>query len=374
MGQSQRVHKRAARQFSHYEARRLKKRRSPLMIVLTVVLALVVIGGLGFAGYSLYQWFGGSATTGGGEEVSVTIPSAATADDIARILKEKGVIASETAFKTELRNRGADSQLKPGSYVLYTGMNTDELIRALVAGPTVAPSSTLLIREGLTVEQTAAAVQEACGIPAADFTALAYSASTYVGDYPFLEGVYNNSMEGFLYPKTYSIPEGASADYVIRTLLNQFTAETTALDMSYATAANLTLYDVVTIASLIEKETSVASERELVASVIYNRLRAGMPLQIDATVVYALGPSYDGHALLYSDLEVDSPYNTYRVQELPAGPICSPYIESLKAAAQPAETDYLYYVATPEGGSHTFCATPEEFEAAKAAYNTANGL
>jgi UPF0755 protein len=177
-------------------------------------------------------------------------------------------------------------------------------------------------------------------------------------------------LEGFLYPKTYMIPEGSGAEYVIRVLLDQFAIETANLDLSHAASKNLTLYDLVIMGSMIEKETATFEEYELVSSVLYNRLHQNMPLQICSTVVYAMGlENYDGHPLLESDLLIDSPYNTYLNDSLPAGPICSPRVETIAAAAHPAETNYLYYVLTSEEGTHTFCATYEEFEIANAAYH-----
>jgi UPF0755 protein len=138
--------------------------------------------------------------------------------------------------------------------------------------------------------------------------------------------------------------------------------------MAYAEEHNLTLFDVVTIASLIERETRTEGERPLVASVVYNRLSGGMKLQIDATVLYALGNPADKQYVYNDDLTTDSPYNTYLVDGLPAGPICSPRLSSIEAAAHPADTGYYYYVITSEDGTHTFCETEAEFYAAKEQY------
>jgi UPF0755 protein len=265
-----------------------------------------------------------------------------------------------------------DNKLQPGRYALTTGMSDDEALGVLLAGPdpSLGPGNKLTIPEGLTIEATAARVEEVCGIPAADFIAEARSADAYVADYPFLEGVYDNSMEGFLYPKTYQIPAGSDAQYVIRVLLDQFAIETAGLDKAFAESKNLTLYDLVIMASMIEKETAAPDERPIVSSVLYNRLHDGMSLQICSTVVYAIGlDNYDGHPLLESDLAVESPYNTYLNAGLPAGPICSPHLSSIEAAAHPAETDYLYYVLTSLEGTHTFCVTYEEFEVANAVYH-----
>ncbi len=344
-------------------------------VLLIAALAVVLIGCVFFLGPVFSGFFAGGEDENiePGVAVVITIPAGAATEEIANILNRANVIKDTRAFIAEVKRMGAEQSLKPGTYELETLMDSTSLINRLVSGP-LEQGNKLTIPEGLTVEQTAAVVETATGIPAADFLACVYAAGEYVAEFPFLEGAYNNSMEGFLYPKTYDVPVSATADTVVRILLKQYAVETGSLDISAAQARGLTLHDVVTIASLIEKETAAETERALVSSVIYNRLRDGMKLQIDATVVYALGPTYDGHPLTWGDLEVDSPYNTYRVDELPAGPICSPSIASLQAAAQPADTDYYYYVLTSKEGTHTFCRTSEEFEAAKEEYMRIFGI
>ena len=339
-----------------------------LLIILAVVLA---VAALVFGGIKLFELLSQEPVMlEQGQTVSVSIPEGSTTSQIAKILKRAGLISDELAFKIAVLNREADTLLQPGRYTLVGGTNLEDLITTLINGLDAAfDGFTLTIPEGWTIEQTAARVQNVCGIPAEEFIALAYSADKYVQSYPFLQGVYNNSLEGFLYPKTYLIPRAATADTVIRKLLDQFAIEVVnKVDMSYAASRNLTFFDVITIASLIERETADFEERPLVSSVIYNRLRYGWLLQIDATVVYALGASYDGHPLLYVDLEIDSPYNTYKVPQLPAGPICSPHVSSIEAAAHPEDTAYFYYVLASLDGKHTFCKNEAEFEAAKAAY------
>jgi UPF0755 protein len=350
------------------------RKASPVRTVVLIVVALAMLGAFIFGGFKLAQSFGligsGSAS-GGGQEVSVFIPEGSSTAEIAKILKNSDVIERESSFIAAVQKRGVENSLQPGKYTLSTNMSDNDAIDALIAGPIrTAEGNKLTIPEGFTLEATAARVEEVCGISASEFIAEAHSADKYLADYPFLEGVYDNSMEGFLYPKTYMIPPGSNAEYVIRVLLDQFAIETAGLDLSFANSKNLTLYDVMIIASMVEKETATPEERPLVSSVIYNRLHEGMYLQICSTVVYTIGyEDYDGHPLLESDLAIESPYNTYLNAGLPAGPICSPRAESIEAAAWPAETDYLYYVLTSEDGTHTFCATYEEFEVANAAYH-----
>jgi UPF0755 protein len=367
-----RTHRRRNPNYVGYSVKGKKSQPKPVLTVIKIVIALAILAAVAFGGYKVVQIIGGSESGGtSGKLVTVFIPEGSTTSEIAALLKKQDVIAKESTFIAAVKDRGVESQLLPGKYQLTTGMSDDEVIDALLAGPVpFVTGNKLTIPEGLTLEATAARVEEACGIPAVDFIAEAYSADKYVADYPFLEGVYNNSLEGFLYPKTYQIPEGSDAEYVIRVLLDQFVIETDGLDLSFAESKNLTLNDVVIIASMIEKEVLVEEERPLVGSVIYNRLHEGMYLQICATVVYAIGlEDYDGHPLLETDLAIESPYNTYLVDSLPAGPICSPRIESIQAAAHPADTDYFYYVLTSEEGTHTFCATYEEFEEATIVYH-----
>jgi UPF0755 protein len=359
--------------FVGYTMKGARDGRSSARIVIMVVVALAVLGALIFGGFKLAQSLGlfgtDSAIGGMGREVSIFIPEGSTTAEIAHILKEDDVIASETSFVSAVRERGVDSRFQPGKYTMRVGMSDNTAIDTLLADLN-ASANKLTIPEGLTLEATAARVEEVCGIPAAEFIKEAHSADKYAADYPFLQDVYNNSMEGFLYPKTYTIPPASDASFVIRVLLDQFVIETSNLDMSYAASKNLTLYDVVSMASMIEKETAAPEERPLISSVLYNRLHEGMHLQICSTVVYAIGlENYDGHPLLESDLAIESPYNTYLNAGLPAGPICSPRLESIEAAAHPSETDYLYYVLTSEEGTHTFCATYEEFEAANVVYH-----
>lgn len=347
------------------------RKRKPVKTIIVGVAVLVLVGLMVFGGYKLLQSFGMFGSTDqGGKAVSVFIPEGSSTSEIAKALKSKGVITSEATFVTTVQGRGVEQELQPGQYQLKTGMADDDVIDALVLGPNAANGNRLTIPEGLTLEQTAAVVETACGIPAQDFIDEAHKADKYVADYPFLVDVYNNSLEGFLFPKTYSIPQGSNAEYVIRVLLNQFVKETASIDMSYAEERNLNVFDVVVLASLIEKETADPDEKPLVSSVLYNRLHEGWKLQICSTVIYAMGvENYDGHPLLDSDLEVESPYNTYIYESLPAGPICSPQLSSIMAAANPAQTDYFYYVLTSKDGTHTFCTNDEEFAVANEKYH-----
>jgi UPF0755 protein len=178
-----------------------------------------------------------------------------------------------------------------------------------------------------------------------------------------------SSLEGFLFPATYELPRKPNVDDLIGRQLDAFQQYMGQVDMKYANSKNLTPYDVLIIASMIEREAVVEKDRPLVAAVIYNRLSEGMQLQIDATIRYAENNWTE--SLTESDLEIDSPYNTYTNPGLTPTPIGNPGLASIKAAAHPANVDYLYYVLKADGCSHFFTASYDEFQQASAEYDAA---
>lgn len=340
--------------------RRPQQHRSKVPAIVAIVAILVIVAvAYFFVAPAVTSMFAPrqEQTVPAGQDVSITIPEGASGDDIASILSKNHVIDNPKDYYAAVAKEGAEMSLKPGDYTLKTGMNAVDVVRQLVAGPNAG--AVLTIQEGLTLEQTAERVEAVYGISKEDFLAQA-KASKYVDDYPFLEGAYNDSLEGYLYPKTYTFTGAPTADDIIRKLLDQFVSETASLDLDKG-ANGLSAQQIVTMASLIERETAVESERPTIASVIYNRLKLDMPLQIDAAIVYARGGG--NQAVTYSDLEIDSPYNVYKNHGLTPGPICSPSISSIKAALNPDTTDYLYYVASAAGdGTHKFSSDYEQFE------------
>lgn len=309
-------------------------------------------------------------TIAAGQEVSVDIPDGAGGTQIAQLLKSAGVISSTDDFFKEVQKQNADQSLKSGTYTFITGADVSGVVKQLVEGPNGA--SKLTIAEGLTVNKTAAAVESSLGISADDFLAQA-KASNYVGDYPFLADAKNDSLEGFLYPKTYSFGTGVTSDQVIRAMLDQYKSEVDSLDFATAESniqsrygLTMSEYDIVTLASIVEKEAVTDDDRPLVSSVFYNRLSNSQVylhyLQSDATLTYALGyaPSSDE---LHSNT---SPYNTYLNAGLPPTPICNPSLASIKAAMEPSDTSYLYFLIIENGSysNHTFSETYDEHLAA----------
>lgn len=333
--------------------------------VVLVLVALVAVGGVGLLAYR--HFFGSrqddTQQVQSGQQVSVTIPEGSDASSIAKILMDAGVISDSSAFFKEVQSQQAESSMKSGSYDLMTGANLSELVRQLVAGPN-STSKRITLAEGLTVTQTASKVEGTLGISSDDFTNQA-KASNYVGDYAFLSGAGNDSLEGFLYGSTYDFGDTEiSADAVIRAMLDQYQANVASLDFATAEASikekygvTVSDYDILTIASIIEREALTDDDRAKIASVLYNRLKAGMALQSDATMGYVTGGSVTA-----DDLKTESPYNTYLNKGLPPTPICSPSLASIKAALAPADTNYYYFWITES--EHVFSETYEEHQKA----------
>ncbi|MCK8828398.1 endolytic transglycosylase MltG [Natroniella acetigena] len=269
---------------------------------------------------------------------------------IGKMLYQKGLIRSPFIFRIYLRVKDLSTGVQAGHYKLNSGMSTPEIIDKLVRGETA--DYTITVFEGARVEQIADLLARE-GVDRDKFLGLARHKK--LDFLPERDDVKYN-LEGFLYPNTYRIPYGSSERDVIRIMVNEFKRQVNFLEEQIEDS-DYDLYEIVTIASLIEGERKVASEEPLIASVIYNRLEIGMRLQLDATVQYSL-PEHKSR-LLYRDLEVDSPYNTYKISDLPPGPINNPSLSAMRSALNPAETDYLYYVATT-GGYHEFTRTYQE--------------
>lgn len=338
-------------------ARRIETVRVLRGAIIVLAIALVVL--LAAAGVLLVTGGG----PGSGERTTVEIPSGSSTAEIAAVLADAGVIDQPLLFRIGARLSGADGDLKAGTYELKAGLGYRAAIDALREGPAVI-HRTVTIPEGFVIEQIAERLEQEAGVPAGEFVEAArHGAPGFVEGHPYLADAYDGSLEGYLFPKTYRVRVGSSAEEVIETMLDQFDTEIAQVDLAYPESRGLTLHQVVTLASMIEREARVPTERTIVSSVIYNRLERGMRLEIDATIEYVLPGNR--FRLKASDLEVDSPYNTYRNAGLPPGPIASPGLAALKAAAGPTQTGFLYYVLTGKDGSHTFAETREEFLAAK---------
>lgn len=335
--------------------RRARRGPRPAAIgALALVLVAIVAGGV----LLVPRLLPGSGAPRAGTPVTVEIPEGSGGDAIASALSKAHVIEDPRDYYAAVDALSAEQSLQPGTYSFTVGQSAEEVVRQLMAGPNVE-GPRLVLPEGLTVAQTASRVEAALGIPADDFIAQA-KASAYAADYPFLAEAADDSLEGFLCPKTYAFTGAPTADAVIRKLLDQYEAEYRSLDFEAARASlkaaygvDMSDYDLVTMASVIEREALTDEQRLNVSSTFYNRLKAGMPLQSDATMMYVTGG-----AVTPEDLKVESPYNTYLNRGLTPTPICTPSLASLKAALEPASTDYLYFFITTD--SAYFSATYDD--------------
>jgi UPF0755 protein len=301
--------------------------------------------------------------------VSFVVEPGEAGGEIAIKLEQAGLVSNAELFRRYVQYHGLDAGMEAGEFTLRQTMTIPQISQALQSGQ--RPEVTVTVREGLRLEQVAATVEDQAGIVQEEFLALA---STGWRDedlgFVFLASIPSGAtLEGFLFPDTYRLPEAASAlDLLIR-MLETFD---TRVDRGVtASAANLglDLYELVTLASIVEREAVLSDERPVIAGVYHNRLEAGWLLNADPTVQYAIAGLNGGEdwwpVLTLNDLDVNSPYNSYRNVGLPPGPICSPGLASIQAVAYRAETDYFFFLAdcTANDGSHFFSATQAEHNA-----------
>jgi UPF0755 protein len=289
----------------------------------------------------------------GSGEAIVSVPEGATASEVSDLLTENDVVSNGTLFEWRLKLAGETENILPGRYVMAHNMSYGAAIDKLTsAGGKV----NVTIPEGEDRTQIAATIKD-LGL-SGDYLA---ATKSFKGFDPGKYGAQNpKTLEGFLFPATYELDPGASVDQLVSEQLQAFRQNIAGVNMSYAKSKNLTVYDVLTIASMIDKEVMVPSERPLVAAVIYNRLHRGMPLGIDATTRFEFH-NYTGE-ITQSQLQSPSPYNTRIHAGLPPTPIGNPGLAAIQAAAHPAKVNYLFYVVNGDGsGHHCFTASEQEF-------------
>jgi uncharacterized YceG family protein len=333
---------------------------------LVALLALLFIGAALYGINETFQPLRDEHEQEGG--VAVQIPPGADARSIGRLLERKGVIEDARFFELNATLTLRRGKLRTGNYVLRRNMTNGAAIDALLQGPKVRVVKTfsVTIPEGLSRREAAPAIDKS-GVEGSYLRAsgsdAALARSRKLG-----APKRSKTLEGFLFPATYELKAGANADDLVDKQLDAFKQNLGKIDLKRAERKNLDEYDVVKIAPLIERETSSDKERPLIASVIYNRLKQGIPLGIDATIRYV--ENNWSRPLLKSQLDKDGPYNTRLRQGLPPTPIGNPGLASLKAAAKPARTNYIFYVAKP-GACHAFSSTDAQFARDVAAYEAA---
>lgn len=293
-----------------------------------------------------------------GQPVTVEIPPGSTGQDIGAILATQGVVRSALEFEVAVRNVEAAQRLQAGTYELTTLMDPAAVVAELVTGPEASVYRITVI-EGLRINEVLQRLDEATPHEFADFeeALLDGSVTTSLREMP--EEPRLRHWEGLLFPDTYEFSQEAEPTAILQRMASTMEQRVDSIDWSDWEDLGYTPYEGIILASLIETEVRVDEERPIVSSVIYNRLAEGMPLEVDATVLYALGT----RDVSEFNNEVDSPYNTYRNPGLPPTPIAVPGNASLEAAAAPDDTPFFYYVLSDEQGNHAFAETLEEHNA-----------
>ncbi|HEY7897424.1 MAG TPA: endolytic transglycosylase MltG [Gemmatimonadaceae bacterium] len=298
-----------------------------------------------------------------GAPVRVIIPRGATFRIAADSMSSAGVIGSPLAFRIYARARGVDRQIQAGTYLLRRGTHWSDVLRAMNGG--VGIINRITIPEGFTIAQITPVLVRALNTSSD-------SVDAAVRDSALRARVSDpaSTLEGYLFPDTYVFAPGTSAREAVAEMVNRFEREWKPEYDAQAAALGHSRHEIVTMASIVEKEARVPAERPIIAAVYYNRLKDGMLLQADPTIQYALGRHTE--RVLYRDLTIDSPYNTYLHAGLPPGPIASPGGASLRAALAPANVPYLYFVAAPDG-HHEFRTSLAAHEQAKRAIKAERG-
>ena len=352
--------------------RRRKRRQASIVPIISmlIVVVLVVYGGIKAYNYAFNRGkeyvnsTTASVTSSSDEVVHIVIPEGAATKDIAEILKENGLIGSKLMFRMTSRSEGFDGTYIKGEYDIVKGLSPTEIMKIIQSGPIADESRKVTIPEGYTAKKIAALLDEKGIISSEEFI---NEMNNGEFDYNFLNDIPKRDyyLEGYLFPATYEFPKGSTAHDIICKMLDRFQI---AYDNILKNAdSKYSSDELITIASMIESEIQVDGERKTAAGVIYNRLEQGMKLQIDSTVQYANNTRNE--VVTTNDLQIDSPYNTYKYEGLPLGPICNPGEAAIEAAVNPEDNDYLYYVVKQRGsGEHVFTSSYDEFLKAKEEY------
>lgn len=341
----------------------MRRRRGGRLFRWLALLFLLVVLAAGGAALYVYQQM--QPVEAEQTMKNVIIPSGSSVLQIGRLLEEHGLVRDAELFSYYVRYKGVAPKLKAGEYAFTPGQTHDELIEAMVEGKTVVRSARFTIPEGWNVEQIA---EHLAAEGLADKTRFldvvnkgSFPAFPFVDEIPENEAR-KNRLEGYLFPETYEIKQGATEQEIVEKMLAQFQKEWKPEWTEKVKAYNLTIDQAVNLASIVEREVTVDKERPIVAGVYYNRMREKWPLQADATVQFILGKQRD--RLTYEDLKIDDPYNTYTNPGLPPGPIASPGRASLEAVANPEQHDYFFYVTKKDGTmEHYFSKTLKEHNA-----------
>lgn len=338
-----------------------KKKRGHTIFIIFIVILLVAIGLI----YNFYQNALKPISVSDNEIIDVNIPSGSSSKYIGKLLEEKKLIKDKWIFLLKVRSLDTNSSLKAGDYKLNKSMSLDTIINSLIKGGKSGSTISFTIPEGYEIKDIAKKLDNEGIINSDKFLKLAMNKENFENEFEFLQEIDDGqSLEGFLFPSTYEIFESQNEEDIIKKMLEGFENIYRKEIKDELGNIDLDLNEIVTFASIIEREARMDNERPIMSGVLYNRLDIDMPLQVDATVQYAIKERKE--RLLYKDLEIESPYNTYKYKGLPPGPIASPGKESLIATINPSDVDYLFYVLKKGGnGEHIFTKTFEEHKKAK---------
>lgn len=287
------------------------------------------------------------------EPVIVNIKRGMTTQEIGTLLQQKGLIRNAALFRTIAKMQNLEKSLQAGEYLLTPNLNLSNIVHKLSKGEIIYVQFT--VPEGYTLNQVAALLEEKKLGKAVKFKE--YAAAYQIEYARNASEVVKYKVEGFAFPSTYKVANGVSEKEILDMMIGEFETKLTPVMRQRASEVDMSIWDIITLASIVEKEAKLAKDRPLISRVFLNRLKLDMPLQSCATIQYILG--YPKPELTIEDTKIDSPYNTYQHGGLPPGPIANPGLEAIQAVLYPADNDYLYFVADKDGG-HRFSRTFEE--------------
>lgn len=335
------------------------------MKIFKIIFIAIII--LLFASYLTYDYYISSEADKNGSDTSFIINKGESVKQIGDNLKKEKLIKSKTVFKIFVWANKKEAGFQAGEYILSPKLNLKEIIRTLTSGETFNKEKTIKIIEGWTIEDMGSYLEKEGIISKKEFISLTKIKleKNNFSDYDFLKDNKASNLEGYLFPDTYRIFKDATGEDVIKKMLANFGDKLNPELREEIKKQNKTISEIITIASLIEKEVSGEKDMKIVSGILWQRLEIGQALQLDATLSYVLNDNKTSHS--QEETEINSPYNTYRNKGLPPGPIANPGFTAIKAAVYPAKTEYNYFLTTKEG-KIIYSRTFEEHKLNKAKY------
>lgn len=338
--------------------------KSTISFVSLIILILLLAGAGGVVGFAyinaqMYKPLSREVSS----PVIFTVAKGDSASAIAQNLMRERIIENEFIFRMYVWKKGL-YRLQAGKYAVNAHMTPAEIADIMESGDVYYDYVKVTIPEGFTVSDIQARLTEANFLGKPEKRISDFSIADFFGRYDFLaDAPARANLEGYLFPNTYQFERGVSSEFVAQRMLDDFGQKFTPVLRQEAVRQGKSIHDIITMASIIEREVRTGDDMKLVSGVLWKRITIGMPLQADATVNYAVGKQ----ELNFDDLRTDSPYNTYRYKGLPKGPIANPGLRAIQAALEPTDSDYLFYLSKPDGTT-VFSRTLQEHNKAKATY------